>query len=62
MEFCKCGSIKKAGKCTNLHCTETNQKRKDWIAGGVNMAFKKPVTYEEAIQLAERIKHVEKNI
>lgn len=59
MEFCNCGSIKKNGKCTNAHCPEKHQKRKDWVAGGMAMDFKKPVTYEEASELAQRLKNAE---
>ena len=57
MDFCKCGSFKKNGKCTNEHCPEKNQKRKDWVAGGIAMEFKKPVSFEEASELAQRLKH-----
>jgi hypothetical protein len=60
MEFCKCGSMKKNGKCSNNRCPEKDQKRKDWVAGGIVMDFKKPVTYEEALGLAERMKNSEK--
>ena len=60
MDYCKCGSIIINGKCTNDHCQGKNQKRKDWVAGGVAMGFKKPVTYEEAVKLAKRIKNEEK--
>jgi len=62
MDFCRCGSIIKNEKCSNEHCTEKHQKRKDWIAGGMAMDFKKPVTYEEAAGLAERLKRSEKNL
>ena len=62
MDFCKCGSITKNGKCSNEHCPEKSQKRKDWIAGGRVMDFKKPVSYEEAVELAERLKSSEKNL
>lgn len=62
MNFCKCGSIMKNGKCTNVHCHEKAQKRKDWVAGGMVMDFKKPVTYEEALHLAEKLKNTEKNL
>lgn len=61
MEFCKCGSIKKENKCTNIHCPESGQKRKDWVVGGMAMDFKKPVTYDEAYGLAKRMKTFEKN-
>ncbi|MDP4117553.1 MAG: hypothetical protein Q8903_15575 [Bacteroidota bacterium] len=62
MDFCKCGSIKINGKCSNAHCSEKNQKRKDWVVGGMAMDFKKPVSYEEASQLAERLKSTENNL
>lgn len=62
MEFCKCGSVKKNEKCTNVHCPEKNQKRKNWIAGGMAMDFKKPVTFEEAAGLAERLKNPENRL
>ncbi len=62
MEFCRCGSIMQGGKCTNVHCPEKNQKRKDWVAGGMAMDFKKPVTYEEAIELAERLRNPENTL
>ncbi|MCX8128862.1 MAG: hypothetical protein N3I35_02035 [Clostridia bacterium] len=62
MDFCKCGSMKKNGKCSNQHCPEKNQKRKDWVAGGMVMDFKKPVSYEEALKLAEKLKKTEKNL
>jgi hypothetical protein len=61
MNFCKCGSITKDGKCTNDHCHENdnNNKRKDWVAGGMSMNFKRPVTYVEASELAEKLKNAE---
>jgi hypothetical protein len=62
MEFCKCGSIKKDGKCSNEHCPEKNQKRKDWVVGGLAMDFKKPVTYEEAAGLAKKMKNTEHHL
>ena len=55
MNFCKCGSLKKNDKCSNVHCPEKTQKRKDWVIGGQVMDFKKPVTYEDAAGLAERL-------
>ena len=59
MEFCKCGSIILNSKCTNEHCPEKNQKRRDWIVGGIPVDFKRPVTYKEAAELSERIKNAE---
>lgn len=59
MEFCKCGSIKKNGKCSNTYCPEKTQKRKDWIVGGKIMDFKKPVSYEDAAGLAKRLNDAE---
>lgn len=56
MNFCKCGSIVLNGKCTNNHCPEKNQKRKDWVAGGLAMEFKKPVSYEKATELAYKLR------
>lgn len=55
MDFCKCGSMMINEKCSNVHCPEKNQKRKDWTVGGMALDFKKPVTYEEAASLAEKL-------
>lgn len=62
MNFCKCGSIIVNGKCTNEHCPEKDQKLKDWVIEGRNMDFKKPVTYEEAANLARRLKAKKKKV
>ena len=62
MNFCKCGSIIINEKCSNEHCPEKGQKRKGWIVKGVPMDFKKPVSYEEAFKLAERLKDPEKKL
>lgn len=62
MDFCKCGSVMKNGKCSNDHCPGKNQKCKDWVVGGAAMNFKKPVSYEEAADLARRINAKENNI
>ncbi len=62
MEFCKCGSIIKEGKCSNAHCTEKDQKRKDRIVDGMVMDFKKPVSFGEAAGLAKRMRDSEHNL
>lgn len=59
MEFCKCGSMMIQGKCSNDRCPEKNQKRKDWVIGGMALGFKKPVHYEEAAALAEKMRSAE---
>lgn len=56
MDFCKCGSIIINGKCTNAHCLEDNQKSKSWIVDGASINFKKAVSYEEASEIAKRLK------
>lgn len=61
MEFCKCGSIKVEGKCSNARCPGKDQKRKDWVVGGMAMDFKRPVSYEEAAGLAAKIKNADQD-
>lgn len=62
MDFCKCGSIKINGECSNEHCPEKDQKRKDWVTGGMAMDFKKPVSYEEATVLARKLRKSKKKM
>lgn len=61
MDFCKCGSILINGKCSNEHCPINSQKHKGWVIDGRAMEFKKPVSYEEAADLARRLNMKEKN-
>ena len=61
MDFCKCGSFLINGKCSNVHCPSKSQKLKDWVIEGRSMDFKRPVTYEEAADLARRLNLKDKN-
>lgn len=61
MDFCKCGSILINGKCSNKHCPGNNQKHKDWVISGRKMDFKKPVSYEEAADMARKLNMKEKD-
>lgn len=61
MDFCKCGSIRINEKCSNEHCPSKSQKLKDWVAEGRAMDFKRPVSYEEAANLARRLNAKGKN-
>lgn len=60
MEFCKCGSMRINGKCSNEHCPDKSDKHKDWVIDGRVMDFKKPVTYDEASGLAKKLSVKEK--
>ena len=55
LDFCKCGSIIINSKCSNAHCPEKNQKNKAWVVEGRALDFKKPVSYDEAENLAKRM-------
>jgi hypothetical protein len=61
MEFCKCGSIRVNGKCSNVHCPNNTQKHKDWVIDGRKMDFKKPVSYDDAAKLGKRLNMKDKN-
>ena len=54
MDFCKCGSIKIDGECTNEHCPEKNKKSKEWIIDGKERDFTKPISYEEAVEFIRK--------
>ena len=56
MNFCICGSLKVNNNCTNKHCSEKNNKNKDWVVEGVALDFKKPVSHEEAVRAAKILK------
>lgn len=49
MEYCKCGSIKFKGKCTNRACFSTSEKRCSWKIGETTVKFNKKLTYNEAL-------------
>jgi len=53
MDFCKCGSIKTTGICSNRRCPEKDSKQRVWIINGVQVKFKQPVTFQEAIETTE---------
>jgi hypothetical protein len=60
--FCKCGSLKSGGKCTNKNCPEMGSKRRVWLINGEVLDFRKPVTHEEAVKSGARIKELQEEI
>lgn len=60
MDFCKCGSLIVNGSCSNKRCRERGDtdKRKGWYIDGQFLDFNKPVTYEEALKSANKLKQV----
>lgn len=53
MEFCKCGSMKEFGVCSNRHCPINNREATTWIIDGTEYRFKDPVTFEDAVKLKQ---------
>jgi len=48
MEYCKCGSIKEFGVCSNRRCAYMDNKLREWIIDGVLLRYTEPVTRKEA--------------